>query len=128
MLSGLLPAAAILGLHKPLLADLREDRSIAAEKTGQQLRTMVENYLRAMDVPAKYAAEMYAAPRGMIKWITNDEFESDFAGFIPELRTLVDRKCDFESKNAKDPKRIECEGKVQNDLALHAYGIFQKNN
>jgi hypothetical protein len=122
---------AILGMHKPFLADdelneLRNDQTIAAEK---QLRISFENYLRVMDVPAKYAAEMYATPKSVIKWIANDEFESDLAGFIPELRTMVNSKCSFESKNAKDPKRIDCERRVQDDLALRAYSrVLQKNN
>jgi hypothetical protein len=119
----------ILGIHRPSLLDtqskeLGHDQSIAAE---QQTRATVENYLRVMEVPAKYAKEMYAAPKNVTQWIRNDEFESDFAGFIPKLRDSVNSKCGL--KNQKDPARIDCERKVQDDLALRAYsGILQKNN
>jgi hypothetical protein len=122
---------AILGIHKPfLLGDglktLSNDQSNAAEK---RTRVTVETYLRAMDVPAKYVAEMYSVPKGVTKWIRNDQFESDFAGFIPELRDLVNSQCDFESKTLKGPTRIDCERKVQGDLALRAYsGALQKRN
>jgi hypothetical protein len=119
---------AILGIHKPILLDnelktLGNDQSTAAEK---RTRMTVENYLRAMDVPAKYVAEMYSVPKGGTKWVRNDEFESDFAGFIPELRNSVNSKCGPESKDLKHPTRIDCEIRVQDDLALRAYGRILK--
>jgi len=117
----------ILGIHKPFLLDtglktLGNDQSMAAEK---RTRMTVENYLRAMDVSAKYVAEMYSVPKGVTKWVRN-EFESDFAGFIPKLRDWVNSKC---GKDSKESARIDCERKVQDDLALHAYsGVLQKQN
>jgi hypothetical protein len=74
-----------------------------------------------MDVPAKYAENMYSVPKGKIQWIRNDEFAADFGGFIPELRDWVDARChnrnDMDKKNGGD-----CEKKAQVELAQRAYG------
>ena len=130
---------AILGIHEPYVTeDVRErlgstQTIVAADET----RLAITNYLKFMDVPAKYAEDMYSVPKGMIQWIRSDEFDSDFAGFIPELSSLVDARC----VNSNDPKvtagqsRIEqapvekstqetqaqCERKLQDDVALAAH-------
>ena len=86
---------ALLGIHKPYVTeDVRErlggtQTIVAADET----RLAITNYLKFMDVPAKYAEDMYSVPKGMIQWIRSDEFSSDFAGFIPELRSLVNAQC-----------------------------------
>lgn len=128
---------AILGIHEPYVTeDVRErlgstQTIVAADET----RLAITNYLKFMDVPAKYAEDMYSVPKGMIQWIRSDEFDSDFAGFIPELRSLVDAQC-----VSNDPKvtagqslmerapeqkstqetRAQCERKLQSDLAIVA--------
>jgi hypothetical protein len=53
---------------------------------------MVENYLKVMGVPAKYAETMYSEPVRRIRWIRNDDVELD--GFIPQVRDWVDARCD----------------------------------
>jgi hypothetical protein len=78
----------ILGVHKPSLVvnnlkTLNLDQATAADN---QVRTTVENYLKLMDVPPKYAENMYAVPKGRIRWIRNDEFQADFSRFVPESR------------------------------------------
>jgi hypothetical protein len=89
---------ALLGIHKPSLTAntlkrLSADQAIAA---NGKARTMVENYLKAMGVPAKYSEMMYSEP-GKIRWIRNDDFEADLDGFIPQLRDWVDARCDKRS-------------------------------
>jgi hypothetical protein len=130
---------AILGIHEPYVTeDVRERLgSIQAIVAADETRLAITNYLKFMDVPAKYAEDMYSVPKGMIQWIRSDEFDSDFAGFIPELSSLVDARC----VNSNDPKvtagqsRIErapvkkstqetqaqCERKLQDDVALAAH-------
>jgi hypothetical protein len=114
---------AILGIHRPSLSTaslqrLNFDQAAAADN---RTRTAVENYLKVMDVPAKYAENMYSVPKGKIQWIRNDEFAADFGGFIPELRDWVDARChnrnDMDKKNGGD-----CEKKAQVELAQRAYG------
>ena len=127
---------AILGIHRPSISDsdlrkLSLDQATAAE---DRTRTAIENYLQVMDVPAKYAEDMYSVPKGKIQWIRNDEFDKDFAGFIPELSDSVKARCgsrsDVEKKNSeqlsvmsmkKDEAQLNCEKHFQNELALGAY-------
>ena len=90
---------AILGIHKPYLSkdDLRALSSDKAITVADQTRAIVESYLREMSVPAKYADQLFSVPKDEIRWISNSEFETDFAGFIPELRDWVDARCDSRS-------------------------------
>lgn len=147
---------ALIGIHRPSLsADalkrLSGDQAIAA---NGQARTMVENYLKAMGVPAKYAEMMYSDPGRRIRWIRNDDFEADLDGFIPQLRDWVDARCDKRSdieKNDRKPpksktvgeqtksvdmspsgnhgKEQSCLKQVQVDLALRAYNeVIKRRN
>jgi hypothetical protein len=142
---------AILGIHRPSLSgnDLKRLSLDQATEADQRTRQTVENYLKVMDVPAKYAEDMYSVPKGKIQWIRNDEFEADFDGFIPDLRDRVNARCDsrtdVEQRNGagleyksqaeqstmgrssdtstKESKaQLKCERNVQDELALHAYG------
>jgi hypothetical protein len=140
---------ALLGIHRPsLTADtlkrLSADQAIAA---NGQARTMVDNYLKAMGVPAKYSQMMYSDPGRRISWIRNDDFEADLDGFIPQLRGWVDARCDkrsdIEKNDRQTPKsktvdeqtksersrlpsgnhgeELSCLKQAQVDLALRAY-------
>ena len=93
----------ILGIHKPYLskAELRALSSDKAIAVADQTRAIVESYLREMGVPAKYADQMFSVPKDEVRWISSNEFETDFAGFIPELRDWVDARCDGRSDAEK---------------------------
>jgi hypothetical protein len=147
---------ALLGIHRPsLTADtlkrLSADQAIAA---NGQARTMVENYLKAMGIPAKYAETMYSELGRKVRWIRNDEFEADMDGFIPQLREWVDARCDkrsdIEKNDRQTPKsktvaeqkkserpvdmlpsvnrgeELSCLKQAQVDLALGAYDEVNK--
>jgi hypothetical protein len=142
---------AILGIHKPYLSKdalraLSSDKAIAV---ADQTRAIVDSYLREMSVPAKYADQMFSVPKDEIRWIGHGEFETDFAGFVPELRDWVDARCDSRSgaekrnwevlKNKtraeqsaderatsdalmkKYEEQTNCEIELQPELALRAY-------
>jgi hypothetical protein len=111
---------AILGIHRPFLAD-SELKGVDQAAAENRTRTTVESYLQAMNVPAKYAEDMYSVPKRMTQWIRNDEFESDLAGFIPELRGWVNAKCDLAKKNQKELTQFDCEREVENELAIRGY-------
>jgi hypothetical protein len=140
---------AVLGMHRPYMSekDLKRLNFDQVSAVDHRTRTVVANYLKAMGVPAKYAENMYTVPKDSIRWIRNDEFQADFGGFIPELRDWVDNRCDNrtddERKNSKDntsveqttaersmsdmskkknEARLRCERKLQDELALRAYG------
>lgn len=129
------------------------DQAIAA---NGQARTMVENYLKAMGVPAKYAEMMYSEPGRRIRWIRNDDFETDLDGFIPQLRDWVDarydKRSDIEKNDRRTPKsktvveqksersvdmslsgnhgeEPSCLKQAQIDLALRAYNeVIKRRN
>lgn len=118
---------AVLGIHQPFLPGtdvktLSMNNSTAFENRTRQT---VDNYLKAMDVAAKYAENMFSVPRGKILWIRNDEFETDFDGFIPQLKDWVKAKC--APLIGKTEPQGSCEREVQEELALRAYSdLLQK--
>jgi len=92
-----------LGVHRPLRLEssfmtLSDDEALYAESLN---RKRVENYLNQMNVPEKYVDLMFSVPHNDIRWITQDEFVSDLQGFIPEVRDLIDAKCDPRSNKGK---------------------------
>jgi hypothetical protein len=142
----------LLGMHRPYLSEndlraLSSDKAIAA---ATRTRAFVESYLKEMGVPTKYADQMFSVPRDGIRWLSKDEFDADFEGFIPELKDWVDARCDkrtdFEKsvsesiKNKffnqltaaekivtealikKNEEQNECEIEIRYELALRAYG------
>jgi hypothetical protein len=126
---------AILGIHRPSLSPdelkrLSFDQAAAADN---QTRRIVENYLNAMDAPAKYATNMYAVPMRKIEWIRFDEFQADFRGFIPQVAAWADAKCGDRSdaeKNGHDrqQRQLACEANVQEQLAFQSYAAIKKQD
>jgi hypothetical protein len=85
----------VLGIHRPYFSDanlktLGGNQVIAA---AGQLRKVVEEYLKEMGVPAKYTDLMFSIPKDQVRFISEDDFEADFEGYIPELRDWLDAKC-----------------------------------
>ena len=72
----------ILGIHRPFVpgSDVQSLRMNNTTANEELIRKTVDSYLEAMNVPAKYAEEMFSVPKGKISWIRDDEFLSDFAG------------------------------------------------
>jgi hypothetical protein len=142
----------LLGIHRPYLSenDLRGLSSDKAITAATRTRAIVENYLKEMGVPAKYADQMFSVPKDKLRWLSNNEFEADFAGFIPELKDWVDARCDkrtdleksvsesiknkyynqltaaekivTEALIKKNKEQNECEIEIRYELALRAYG------
>jgi hypothetical protein len=123
---------AILGIHSPTLSqnDLSKVAPNLATAANGRIRTIIESYLKVMDVPAKYVEEIYSAPTSRVRWIRNDEFESNFAGFIPALNALVKAKCGTHPDQAEpshQPPKVnvqvqqDCETRIREDLASSAF-------
>jgi hypothetical protein len=102
-----------------------------------------------MGVPAKYADQMFSIPKDQVRWISPEDFEADFTGFIPELKDWVDARCDkltnvekkiweslkhttsagqsvaekimIEAIMKKLNAQFECELDIQSELTLRAY-------
>jgi hypothetical protein len=131
-------------------ADLKAATSDEAITSTIRTRAVVESYLKEMDVPAKYADEMFSISKNDIHWISDDEVQADFNGFIPELQDWVDARCNkgsdveknlweqmkhgktfaqmtpaekatINSYAEKYPQQVDCEYKLQRELALQAY-------
>jgi len=86
----------ILGIHRPYLSDidLKRMSSKDAMSTAANTHSVVENYLREMNVPAKYADLMFSIPKDNIQWLNPTDIKPDLGGFIPELSDWVDARCD----------------------------------
>jgi hypothetical protein len=113
--------APILGIHKPYLSDsdlrmLGGDQAIAS---ANRLRTTVENYLKEMGVPAKYADMMFAVPKDEVRWIGSADFKNDLEGIIPELKDWVAARCD---------KRTDVEKALWKNWVLHPRPIPDKSS
>jgi hypothetical protein len=86
----------ILGIHKPYLSesDLRMLDGDQAIASANRIRTTVENYLKEMNVPAKYADMMFTVPKDEVRWIGSADFKNDLEGIIPELKDWLAARCD----------------------------------
>jgi hypothetical protein len=122
---------AILGIHRPYLSEdeLKALSSDQAITTARQGRTIVESYLKEMGVPANYAEKMFSVGRDDVRWISNDDFEADFQGFIPELKDWADAKVKaglkelntIEMSAARMSDTIKREREVLNELTDNAW-------
>jgi hypothetical protein len=85
----------ILGIHRPYLSasDLKRLNGNEAIATAAQMRKVVEDYLKEMNVPTKYVDLMFAVPKDDVRFIDEDDFVRDLEGYIPELRDWLDAKC-----------------------------------
>jgi hypothetical protein len=99
----------ILGVHRPFMtdADLKTISANQAIVSATQVRTVVEAYLKEMNVPSKYADLMFSIPKGEVRWISQADFDADFAGLIPELQDWMNARCD---------KRTDVDKRVQDAL------------
>ena len=105
-----------LGVHRPtqLESIARTPSSDAASKsTAWFIRETVKNYLQEMDVPDKYVDLIFSVPPNEIRLITQDEFDSDLRGFVPELKDWIGAKC--------DPKILRCWMQAKTKLPMEAW-------
>jgi len=100
--------AGRLGVHRPfrVRANMQPVRTSADPFVDIAVRHAIESYLREMDVPAKYADLMFSTAPNKVRWITQEELDSDLDGLIPELKKHVDVKCGGPAL----PKSIEQHG------------------
>ena len=85
----------LIGIHKPYLSS--EDQmtldSDQAIKSARDTKNIVGKYLLEMGVSHKYEDEMFSIPKTDVRWISHDEFNTDFKGVIPQLKDWVDARC-----------------------------------
>ena len=85
----------IVGIHRPYLPTerLKVLSGSQAIATANLARATVEAYLKEMEVPTRYADQIFSVPKNQILWIGDDAFEKDLEGLIPSLRDWMDAKC-----------------------------------
>ena len=85
----------ILGIHKPYLAeaDLKRLNGDQVISSAGQMRIVVEDHLKEMGVPTKYADLMSSITKDQVRLIDDDDFRADFEGYISDLRDWLDAKC-----------------------------------
>jgi hypothetical protein len=86
----------ILGIHRPYLTDI-ELRALTGDQaisSTNQIRALVENYLKEMNVPPKYSDLMFSIPKDQVRWITAADFHADLEGVMPELKDWLAARCD----------------------------------
>ena len=115
-----------LGVHRPVQSESRL-KTISKEdatKSNNHMHELVKNYLKDMDVPEKYVDLMFSVPPNELRLITQDEFDSDLQGVIPEFRNLIDAKCDPRTNEDK----LKCRMQVQAELRAEAWHkVFRDN-
>jgi hypothetical protein len=104
-----------LGLHRPvrLQSDLNSVADNEAKFADTRIHATVKRYLNEMDVPEKYLELMFSVPPDEMRWITQEEFDSDFKGYIPRLRDLINAKCD---PHVSDESRMTDKTKCRNEV------------
>ena len=105
-----------LGIHRPYMAPAELERIPADEATRRtrSVKATVELFLRRMGVPAKYLDEMYSVPKEEVRWLTEDEIDADFHGFIGEVRDWVEAQCGEEAQT------LRCKNDVMLGIRLRA--------
>src|SRR5262249_7633282 len=96
--------AGRLGLHRPQMehkpiGTTEKDASAAAE----EMRDKIKLYFEEMNVPSRYLDFMYSAPPNEVRWLPQNQFNSDVKGYAPEVRALLEARCTphFSEKQSK---------------------------
>jgi len=105
-----------LGVHQPRLETKPFGASEADTKVASiDLRGAIKVYLDKMDVPNKYLELIYSVPSNDVRWITQQEFDADLRGYIPEIRALLRAKCNMPHNTAR------CAGNFLTELRAEAW-------
>lgn len=111
-----------LGVHQPIQLESNAKKLTVDEtlNLNWEVRTIVKNYLKDMDVPEKYVDIIYSTPPNEVRWISQNEFDADFGGFIPEMKNLLKSKCGVQS--TIQPGEINrCWMRMKADLSNEAW-------
>ena len=121
--------AGRLGIHHPRL----EYKPIGATEKDLSrgmvdLRNKIKLYFEEMNVPNKYLDLMYSVPPNEIRWITQGEFNADLNGYIPEVRLLLDARCNARVGAEQSNEMRRCVAQVKAELRMQAWRkIFRRD-
>jgi hypothetical protein len=121
--------AGRLGIHQPQIERkpigvTESDVSIATS----DMRDKLKRYFEEMNVPNKYLNLMYSTPSNAVYWITQTEFDSDLKGYVPEVRALLDAKCNSRLGAEQGNELRKCIVQAKTELRLEAWRtIFHRD-
>jgi hypothetical protein len=114
--------AGLLGLHHPQL-----DRKMV-EVTDKDIsiamvdvRDKLKSYFAEMNVPNKYLDLMFSLPPNKLRWITKSEFDADLKGYVPQVRVLLDAKCNSRLETDHSNEMHACIARIMTDLRMEAW-------
>lgn len=117
--------AGRLGLHQP--RSLRADSS-EVTAASVSVRNAIKEYLVRMNVPEKYVGLMYSLPPNEVRWVTQQEFEKDLKGYVPELSAAVDEKCKAHDAAEHLAEMRRCAATVREALSDAAWRVLFKRD
>jgi len=105
-----------IGIHRPFMSPTEQERLAPedAAKLTSGVRVAIEYFVRRMGVPGRYVEEMYAMPSDRMRWITDEEIEADFKGFVPQVREWVRSQCGEEAET------LRCKENVMTGIKIRA--------
>jgi hypothetical protein len=121
--------AGLIGLHHPQLERrpvgvTDKDISIAVV----DIRDMLKTYFEKMNVPNKYLDLMFSLPSNRVRWITQSEFDADLKGYVPEVRALLDAKCNSRLEAEHSNEIHGCIAQIMTELRTEAWRkIFHRD-
>ena len=118
-----------LGIHQPRMAYKPVGASEADVKISSlEIRSAIKVYLDKMDVPNKYLELIYSVAPDDVRWITQEEFDTDLKGYVPAVRALLQAKCNAPHEAEKSDKTGRCPGNVMAELRAGAWQkMFVRN-
>ena len=114
--------AGRLGIHQPQIEHkpigvTESDVSIATA----DMRDKLKRYFEEMNVPNKYLDLMYSTPSNAVYWITQTEFDSDLKGYVPQLKSLLEAKCNLRLGAEQGSELHKCIVQTKTELRVEAW-------
>lgn len=105
-IAGINRTGNVVGIHRPYMSE--QDYlaiSIAdAKNKHENIREYVSQYLKKMSVPIVYVDEMFKVDPNKVKWLSNEEIQKNFEGYIDSIKDWIKANCtrytDQESRRA----------------------------
>ena len=121
--------AGRLGIHHPQI----EHKAIGATESDLSIATVdmrdkLKRYFEEMNVPNKYLDLMYSTPSNAVYWITQTEFDSDLKGYVPELKALLEARCNSRLGAEQGTEMQKCIVQSKTELRTKAWRtIFHRD-
>jgi hypothetical protein len=119
--------AGRLGLHRPQLeykpgwATEKDTAMVTAD-----MHARLKSYLEEMNVPNKYLELMYSVLPTEVRLITQTELNADLKGYIPEVRDILEGKCNLKQDPEESTETRKCVAQTKTALRNEAWKkIFQ---